>query len=214
MLILVLYCLGDNKWKLTDFGISAQVTSRKAMSTSNARGTPSYRAPELLEDHPTFTKMVDIWSLGCVLHELATSRLAFSGDYSVLKYYDNAEKFSDIQINSSSAFLRHHVSEGICDLLHRDPTRRPRASIVGTICSAYIHILNISTLRNLIESQPYPYYSEWKQLIEKGLSEPEWLFSVAEVYEKNGQEELGIPLSQRNGSEVSERCEIKVPIRY
>ena len=164
------------------------------MSTFYARGTPSYRAPKLLEERPTFTKMVDIWSLGCVLHELATSRLAFSGDYSVLKYYDNAEKFTDIQLDSSSTFLRHHVSEGICDLLQRDPGRRPRASVVRGICSAYVQILDVSEMRHLIESQPYPHYFEWKELIEKCPSEPEWLFSVAEIYEKNGQEELGIGL--------------------
>ena len=77
----------DRRWKIADFGLSAEGTSRRARTTRYARGTASYRAPELLrESGYTFTNKVDIWSLGCIVYELVTQKLAFSGDYSVLHY--------------------------------------------------------------------------------------------------------------------------------
>src|SRR5438552_3649709 len=59
----VLYCPQQKLWKLTDFGISAQATSKRPRSTEMAKGTSNYRAPELLSEQPTFTNKVDIWVL-------------------------------------------------------------------------------------------------------------------------------------------------------
>ena len=42
-------------------------------------GTPAYMAPELLEDKPVYNHTADLWSLGCVLYEMCTLELAFSG---------------------------------------------------------------------------------------------------------------------------------------
>jgi serine/threonine protein kinase len=48
----VLYSRLSNVWKLTDFGISAEATSKRAHTTRYARGSARYRAPELLEERP------------------------------------------------------------------------------------------------------------------------------------------------------------------
>jgi serine/threonine protein kinase len=60
--LLVLYCPQGNSWKLTDFGICSEATSKKGRPTMHSRGTSSYRAPELLVDEATFTNRVDIWT--------------------------------------------------------------------------------------------------------------------------------------------------------
>jgi NIMA (never in mitosis gene a)-related kinase len=65
-------------WKLTDFGISGPALS-KGVTTKFSRGTPCYRAPELLDEQARFTEKVDIWALGCILYEVATGDKAFSG---------------------------------------------------------------------------------------------------------------------------------------
>lgn len=70
----VLYSHQKNLWKLTDFGISAEATSKNALATYSAKGTSSYRAPEVLRE-AEFTNKVDIWALGCVLYELATLKI-------------------------------------------------------------------------------------------------------------------------------------------
>lgn len=84
---IVLYSSRNEVWKIADFGISAEGTSRKALTTVSARGTASYRAPELVKGEKlTYTRQVDIWAMGCIFFELTFHRKAFSGDISVLSY--------------------------------------------------------------------------------------------------------------------------------
>lgn len=58
--VLVLYHYQNNLWKITDFGLCSDAMSKNAKPTIFARGTPSYRAPELLREEPAFTNKVDI----------------------------------------------------------------------------------------------------------------------------------------------------------
>jgi serine/threonine protein kinase len=46
--ILVLFNQETKLWKLTDFGIMCQATSKNMITTENGRGTQGYRAPELM----------------------------------------------------------------------------------------------------------------------------------------------------------------------
>ena len=75
----VLYSPKDGRWKLADFGITAEFTSNSARSTKEARGSQNYLAPELLAENPIVTIKVDIWGLGCLLYEIATRTRAFGG---------------------------------------------------------------------------------------------------------------------------------------
>src|SRR5271170_8012881 len=85
----VLYCPEVKLWKLTDFGLSTEATSKVGHPTRYSRGTANYRAPELLSEvDPVFTNKVDIWCLGCIIHELATWRLTFRSDWEVQKCYE------------------------------------------------------------------------------------------------------------------------------
>ncbi|KAF0982756.1 hypothetical protein FDP41_010735 [Naegleria fowleri] len=54
--------------KITDFGVSAQLLNLEAIRTSTV-GTPHYTAPEVISVQP-YSFTADIWSLGCVMHEL------------------------------------------------------------------------------------------------------------------------------------------------
>jgi serine/threonine protein kinase len=161
----VLYCHQVQQWKLTDFGISATATSNRAHSTEYRRGTASYRAPEVWRHE--FTNKVDIWSLGCVLHELATSKTAFEHDWAVHKFYETKDETLLIPVQSSSDFLQHHVSETIRELLNRDPLQRPRASTVSNLLYTYSQVFSLPDLHVffLREGEVYPTYSEWKKEI-------------------------------------------------
>ena len=86
MLTIVLYSQQDYRWKIADFGLSAEGTSQRAQTTQHARGTPSYRAPETIKDEK-YTNKVDIWAMGCILYELAFRKKAFNGDMAVLSYH-------------------------------------------------------------------------------------------------------------------------------
>ncbi|KAI9808251.1 MAG: hypothetical protein M1825_004708 [Sarcosagium campestre] len=59
---------GDLNVKIADFGL-AKIIGEESFTTTLC-GTPSYVAPEILEntDHRKYTRAVDIWSLGVVLY--------------------------------------------------------------------------------------------------------------------------------------------------
>lgn len=88
--------------KLGDFGISkvlsSKITSGKTVSVilvglssivillplplfSQVVGTPCYISPEICEGRK-YHKKSDVWSLGCILYELATLKKAFEGEVS------------------------------------------------------------------------------------------------------------------------------------
>jgi serine/threonine protein kinase len=92
-LIQVLYSGGDRSWKIADFGITSPGTSKGRFSTVYSRGTPSYRAPELLAESPRFNSRSDIWALGCILFEMATKEKAFTEDYSVREFAISGREF-------------------------------------------------------------------------------------------------------------------------
>ena len=65
----------DGYIKLTDFGLSKILKSRNKR-TYTICGTPQYLAPEILEDEG-YSKMVDWWSLGCLIFEMLAGRKVF-----------------------------------------------------------------------------------------------------------------------------------------
>ncbi|GLC38425.1 hypothetical protein PLESTB_001579500 [Pleodorina starrii] len=63
--------------KLGDFGVSKVLNSTFQLATT-AVGTPYYLSPEICQNKK-YNQKSDIWSLGCVLYELATLKHAFEG---------------------------------------------------------------------------------------------------------------------------------------
>lgn len=65
-----LFLTSGNRVKIGDFGIS-KVLQGTLESAITMIGTPYYISPEICKHHP-YTLKSDIWSLGCILYELAT----------------------------------------------------------------------------------------------------------------------------------------------
>jgi serine/threonine protein kinase len=70
--------------KVLDFGISkvslprsASETRHPLVETTMAMGSPIYMSPEQIRASRDIDARTDIWSLGCVLYELLSNRLAF-----------------------------------------------------------------------------------------------------------------------------------------
>jgi serine/threonine protein kinase len=66
--------------KILDFGISKvtqEASSHSMTQTSTILGTPYYMSPEQLRSSRTVDPRSDLWSLGIILHEMLTGRVAF-----------------------------------------------------------------------------------------------------------------------------------------
>lgn len=66
--------------RICDLGLARKITPLAQENNSYQVGTLHYRAPELfITDNTHYSSAVDIWSLGCVLYELALGRKLFNG---------------------------------------------------------------------------------------------------------------------------------------
>ena len=128
----MLYCAEQDAWKIADFGLTTEGTSNHAHNTRFARGTASYRAPELVR-YGTYNNKVDIWALGCILYEILTLKKAFANDNAVyhhsVEYKFTGEKMRlplELEWNQDVEF-----SVAMADLIHLmlevDETLRPSA---------------------------------------------------------------------------------------
>lgn len=125
---LVLLSLNDAAWKITDFGLTAEGTSRRAYTTQWSRGTESYRGPELLREGAVVSMRSDIWALGCILYELLFGKKAFPRDFHAFEFASNKRRpdipiipeLVDERLNSVAVQLT-------CAMLDSEWWKRPTA---------------------------------------------------------------------------------------
>jgi serine/threonine protein kinase len=128
-LMLVLYSRKDSAWKIADFGLTSQGTSRIMHTSHYARGTEGYRAPELLKDGKAeYSNKVDIWAIGCILYELVIFRKAFQSDIDVYEYYSHLDVPLDIVLDDFDKDTARLFVKCIRCMLQRTSSSRPSAS--------------------------------------------------------------------------------------
>ncbi|XP_043720123.1 mitogen-activated protein kinase kinase kinase 3-like isoform X2 [Telopea speciosissima] len=108
--------------KLADFGMAKHITSFSSMLSF--KGSPYWMAPEVVMNSSGYSLAVDIWSLGCTILEMATSKPPWSQYEGVAAIFKigNSKDIPEIPDHISSdakGFLR------LC--LQRDPSARPTA---------------------------------------------------------------------------------------
>ncbi len=84
---------GDSHFvKVLDFGLASLSDGSRITVAGQALGTPWYMSPEQATASPV-TEASDIYSLGCVLYEMATSKPPFPGNrpYNVMMQHVNAQ---------------------------------------------------------------------------------------------------------------------------
>jgi serine/threonine protein kinase len=98
-------------------------------TTRYSRGTPSFRAPELLHEDAKFNNKIDIWAMGCILYEIIFRKKAFSNDFAVLSYAHGLPGLGDLQIPDppNLPFDWLSIETILRQTLAVDPKARPSA---------------------------------------------------------------------------------------
>jgi serine/threonine-protein kinase len=114
--------------KLTDFGIAKVFAGRQLTSTGGVVGTAEYLSPEQASGKPA-TKRSDLYSLGAVLYTLLTGKTPFLGTTTAELLHKHLYGRFDRPQKVVPA-IPHELDEIICQLLEKDPARRPPDSLV------------------------------------------------------------------------------------
>jgi serine/threonine protein kinase len=126
-LYLVLYSRRDCVWKLADFDLASEATSRMLHSSVEAKGTSGYRAPELLGSH-MYNNKADIWSLGCILYELTVGQKAFEDDFATHYYKTSGEVLTVAPDEDIDDTYKESITRNILIMPQIDYSLRPSAA--------------------------------------------------------------------------------------
>jgi serine/threonine protein kinase len=127
----VLLSINECAWKLTDFGLTFEGTSRIKYTTKYSQGSVGYRAVELLNtDKPFFTKASDIWALGCIFYELLYQVKAFRDDIAAWESRLEPRRFKDLEHLQVDGRTAACIRELIHRTLEVDWWKRPTATDV------------------------------------------------------------------------------------
>ncbi|MFD7919734.1 protein kinase [Streptomyces sp. NPDC059740] len=120
----------DGAAMLCDFGIARLPDTRRhtLTVTGAAIGTPAYMSPEQARGDKTLGAPSDMYSLGCLLHELLTGTTPFDGTgWNVLHQHVHA---APAPLSTLRPGLPRELEHLVLELLDKDPGRRPTAAQV------------------------------------------------------------------------------------
>jgi serine/threonine-protein kinase len=113
----------DGQIKLTDFGIAHVFSGQHLTQTGIVVGTAEYLSPEQAAGKPA-SKRSDLYALGVVLYTLLTGRTPFRG-FNVVDVL-HQHRYAQFEMpRRILPDLPSEIEEIICELLEKDPERRP-----------------------------------------------------------------------------------------
>jgi serine/threonine-protein kinase len=109
--------------KILDFGLAHVKGELRLTATGAVFGTPEYMAPEQARGAPV-TGLADLYALGCVLFEMLTGTLPFTGSTSelILKHMREPAPVP----SSRAPDVPPDLDAVVCRLLEKDPRKRYR----------------------------------------------------------------------------------------
>ncbi|MGW5309836.1 protein kinase domain-containing protein [Nocardia thailandica] len=115
----------DGSVKVIDFGIAAILDQNTARLTRTGQqiGTLRYMAPERIHGHQV-TPRTDLYSLGCLIHEMVSGTPVFDSDSPYLLQQAHVED-EPVALRQIDADVPVEFEALVLALLHKDPRHRP-----------------------------------------------------------------------------------------
>lgn len=142
--------------KLCDFGLARSVADieddKKETVMTDYVATRWYRAPEILLGSTTYTKGVDMWSIGCILAELLGSKPLFPGQSTIDQLekiiaatgYPSPKDIAAVGSQFTETMLRHIPQPEV-----KETTAERWAKMFPNACADAINLLD-----NLLQFNP------------------------------------------------------------
>ncbi|MCA9095301.1 MAG: serine/threonine protein kinase [Planctomycetaceae bacterium] len=143
----------DNQIKLTDFGVAQLFASQRLTVTGGIVGTAEYMSPEQAQGQRASRKS-DLYSFGAVLYVLLTGRVPFSGNTTVeVLHKHRYSRFDPPRLIVPE--IPHWYDELICQLLEKNPDKRPPdAFVVGRMLDQIRRKVEISSGETTADIRP------------------------------------------------------------
>ena len=147
--------------------------------SKQARGTPCYRAPELLDPDPVFSNKVDIFALGCILFELVSwGRKAFESDWHVHEYRTRDQLY--LSFCEIDDYWKSRFQDEVYQMLAVDRTDRPSAV---KLQQRFSQNRWVSVGHECLERKNYSNLIKMYRLaIEEGVDEPSVFREIGDAY--------------------------------
>lgn len=142
----------DGKVKVGDLGLG-RFLSEHTLEAFSKVGTPLYMSPEVLQGKG-YEWSSDVWSLGCLLYELAMLRSPFKEEG--LNLYGLFQKITKGSYPPISSVYTNDLRELVDEMLQSDPSKRPGARYVAQKAHEMEEKLaneNEQTTKNVAESK-------------------------------------------------------------
>ena len=125
----------DYNVKLGDFGLSKMMGDESVYAYTHV-GTPYYMSPEQINDQK-YNEKSDIWSLGCIIYEVAALRAPFEAT----THYKLAAKIKEGKIERIPKMYSDELMGVITAMLQQSHSKRPNCDQL--LEHEYIAIRNI-----------------------------------------------------------------------
>jgi len=164
-------------WKIAPFGITSdhslsQVSVGKEVSTS-------YRAPELLRHEPGDINKADVWSLGCILFEVATGKRLFLDDDAVRKFEFKSPEDLHVSFvhDGYDSFKNVITTDWLFNMLQPDSKKRHSLRMLAENLGSLIATLITSPAEtNSVTWLTEDYLLGTEGIVEEGIIQREQLF--------------------------------------
>ncbi len=151
---------GDLKIKIGDFGISKQLNNYNEYAKTQV-GTLRYMAPEIIRGEK-YNNKVDVWSLGCIIHELCSLNFCFWNE-SIEELIKKIQEAKYLKINEK--IYGNDLQNLINDLLKKNSCDRPNIDKIIEDIQKFIKKLdNEKKIELFINNEVYEDYIIEKEI--------------------------------------------------
>lgn len=137
-----------NNVKLCDFGLATELSTSTTLARTKGVGTPYYMSPELV-NNKRYDERSDIWSLGCIIYELAALRPPFDANNQVAL----AVKINEGRFDRLPRCFSEELMRAVAWMLRRDIDRRPKVEDLERLPSLVVPIREVKCLVREQEQQ-------------------------------------------------------------